>query len=177
MKILSGKFKNKNIYFKKNKFIRPVTSYNKKRIFNKLKIYKNSEILDLFCGSGNISFEFISNDCKVLAIDNYKEAINIIKYNIKKLKINNNTITYKHIDVIKFLKNNKKKFNIIFIDPPYKYTIIKINIIINYIYKYKFLKKKGIIILSNLYKNKFFFIKKPFYVIKSKKNSFFFFKY
>ncbi|XBT18577.1 MAG: RsmD family RNA methyltransferase [Candidatus Shikimatogenerans sp. Tder] len=175
MKIISGYLKNKNIFFKKNKFIRPITSYNKKRIINKLKILKNNIILDLFSGSGNISFEFFSNYCKVIAIDNYKISIDLIKYNIKLLKIKKNFI-YKKIDVIKFLKHNKKKFNFIFIDPPYKYNFFKINNILNIIYNKKILKNNGIIILSNIYKNKFFFIKKPFYIIKGKISSFFFFK-
>ncbi|XBT18614.1 MAG: RsmD family RNA methyltransferase [Candidatus Shikimatogenerans sp. Tcar] len=175
MKILSGYLKNKNIFFKKNKFIRPITSYNKKRIINKLKILKNNNILDLFSGSGNISFEFLSNNCKVIAIDKYQISINLIKYNIKLLNIKKNFI-YKKIDVIKFLKNNKKKFNFIFIDPPYKYNLFKINKILNIIFLKKILKKNGIIILSNIYKNKYFFIKKPFYIIKNKINNFYFFK-
>ncbi|WXB47339.1 MAG: RsmD family RNA methyltransferase [Candidatus Shikimatogenerans sp. Tmey] len=175
MKILSGFLKNKNIYFKKNKFIRPITSYNKKRIINKLEILKNSNMLDLFSGSGNIAFEFLSNNCKVIAIDKYKISINLIKYNIKLLKIKKNFI-YKKIDAIKFLKNNKKKFNYIFIDPPYKYNFLKIKNILLIIYNKNFLKNNGIIILSNLYKYKYFFIKKPFYIIKNKISSFLFFK-
>ncbi|XBT18123.1 MAG: RsmD family RNA methyltransferase [Candidatus Shikimatogenerans sp. Tser] len=90
MKIITGILKNKKIFFKKNKFIRPITSYNKKRIFNKICFFKNNNMLDLFSGSGNIGFEFLSNKYKVIFIDNYQISINYIKYNLNLFKIKKN---------------------------------------------------------------------------------------
>ncbi|XCC45249.1 MAG: RsmD family RNA methyltransferase [Candidatus Shikimatogenerans sp. Ttur] len=175
MKILSGIFKKKKIFFKKNKFIRPITNIIKKKIFNKLIIKKKFLVLDLFSGSGSISYEFLSNYCKVFSVDIFHQSIYFLKKNKKKFNIFNNINIFK-MDVIKFLKKkNKKKFNIIFIDPPYSYNINKINIILKLIIQKK-IKKNGIIILSNLLKNKFFFILNFFYFIINKNNCIFFFK-
>ncbi|XBT18816.1 MAG: RsmD family RNA methyltransferase [Candidatus Shikimatogenerans sp. AspAUS03] len=173
MKILSGYLKNKLIYFKSNKYIRPITSLLKKKIFNKLYLNKNFLILDLFSGSGSISFEFLSNYCKVISIDKSYYSIYFIKKNIKKMNLNKKHIYYYRIDVIKYLKINKLKYNIIFIDPPYNYPFKNINKILKIIYNKKILKNKGIIILSTINKIiKFNY----FYVIKNKFNYIYFFK-
>ena len=73
MRIISGTHKNRRIDFK-NLNIRPTTNFAKESLFNILDNQYNlqsTSILDLFAGSGNISYEFISRGCKdVLAVDN-----------------------------------------------------------------------------------------------------------
>ena len=81
MRIISGLYKNRRIHFNNLK-IRPTTDFAKESLFNILDNYYNfNEIsaLDLFAGSGNISYEFISRGSKnTTAVDNNIKCIKFI---------------------------------------------------------------------------------------------------
>lgn len=121
MRIISGKYRGKKLILPKNFNARPTTDYAKESLFNILNTNFNFEklnVLDLFSGSGSISYEFASRGCKsITAIEkNYKNYM-VIKNHI-------NLLDAKAIDVIKadafkILKKLDKQFNIIFADPPY----------------------------------------------------------
>ena len=93
MRIISGYLKGKKINLPKDKKTRPLKDMVKESIFNilvhsnKIKFQiKNSEILDLFSGSGSFGLECVSRGAKkVYFNENYKEAIEILKKNIKNL--------------------------------------------------------------------------------------------
>ena len=130
MRIISGKFKGKKLFLPIDKKTRPLKDIVKESIFNliihsnKINLdLENSNILDLFSGSGSFGLECISRGAKkVIFFENYSEALNILKKNIKLLKINEYfEIVYK--DCFNYFNSNqtfKDKFDIIFIDPPYK---------------------------------------------------------
>lgn len=108
MRIISGKLKGiKFLYPKYLKKIKPTKDLAKEALFNilnnKISFYKLN-ILDLFCGTGNISYEFASRDVlKIISIDINQKCIFYIKNNIKKYNILNK-ITILKYDVFKFLK-------------------------------------------------------------------------
>ena len=81
MRIIAGTHKNRRIDFK-NLNIRPTTNFAKESLFNILDNQydlQSTSILDLFAGSGNISYEFISRGCKdVLAVDNNIKCVKFI---------------------------------------------------------------------------------------------------
>ena len=162
MRIISGDYRSKKLFLPKNKETRPLRDLVKESIFNlmdhskKINIdLKNSFVLDLFSGSGSFGIECLSRRAKqVTFLENYPEALEILEKNLKLLKNNSNYQIIKD-DFFNYfnLKNTTEfKFDIIFIDPPYKES--KINEIIQIIKKQKLLNKNGIIIIHRHKKDK-----------------------
>ena len=106
-----------------------------------------TNILDIFSGVGSFGLECLSRGAKkVIFIENYKEALNILKKNLINLKIiNNYEIVEKNAYEINTLNKIKEKFDIIFLDPPYKDK--NINLLIDQIIDQKILKKNGIVLI------------------------------
>ncbi len=76
------------------------------------------EVLDLFAGTGNITFEFASRGCKeVVAVDNNLKCVSFISKVIEELGFIN--IKVMKADVFSFLFRSQKKFDLVFADPPY----------------------------------------------------------
>ncbi len=167
MKIISGKFKGTNIKILNDKLVKPTSSKIRQTLFNWLNPYiKNYVCLDCFAGSGILSFESISRKAKHVTLieKKYKITKNIIK-NFKKIKKEKYLII--NIDILTWLKKNKKKFDLIFIDPPHKYN--KINNLIQLIKKNKILKKNSFIYIETYKKNKFIDIPPKWHLYKKKK--------
>ena len=155
MRIIGGAFKGRKLFLPNDKNTRPLKDLVKESIFNliqhsnKINIkIKNSLVLDLFSGSGSFGLECLSREAKkVFFLENYSEALKVLEKNIKFLKNTNNYEIIKN-DCFNFLKSNKSidlKFDIIFIDPPFKE--LRINEIIEKIIEKKFLNREGILIV------------------------------
>ena len=154
MRIISGSFKGKKILTPIDKKTRPLKDLTKESIFNiiehsnKFNIdFSNSNILDLFSGVGSFGIECISRGAKhVIFIENYLEVLPLLKKNLLSLKsIKNYEIIEKNIYNENIFLELNNKFDIIFLDPPYKDSNLE-NLFIK-IENYKILKKNGIIIL------------------------------
>jgi len=154
MRIIGGNLKGGRILVPKDNKTRPLRDLVKESIFNLIEHSNkfncnidNSNILDLFSGTGSFGIECISRNAKkVIFLENYNEAIKVLKENISSLKIQ------KKCEVIEencfhFLNKEKieEKYNIIFMDPPYKEK--NINLLIDFIKEKKILDKKGILII------------------------------
>ena len=129
MRIISGDFKGKKILEPKDKNTRPLKDLTKESIFNiirhsnKFKInFNNSYILDLFSGVGSFGIECLSRGVKkVIFVENYQGVIPLLKKNLINLKkIQNYEIIEKDIYNEDIFLNLNNKFDIIFLDPPYK---------------------------------------------------------
>jgi len=162
MRVIGGVFKGKKLFLPTDKNTRPLKDLVKESIFNliqhsnKINIdIKDSSVLDLFSGSGSFGIECLSREAKkVVFLESYPEAIKVLEKNIKSLKSIENYQVVKN-DCFNFFKSNKRnnlKFDIIFIDPPYKE--LKINEIIDKIIEGNFLNKKGIVVLHRHKKDK-----------------------
>ena len=166
MRIISGSFKGKKIFEPKNSLTRPLKDLTKESIFNiiahsnKLKINLSSAVvLDLFSGVGSFGIECLSRGVKeVTFVENYKEVLPILKKNLQNLDLNNYKIIEKNIYNPDTLKKLENKFDIIFLDPPYKYKDLEV--LIERIYSNKILNTKGIIIIHRHKKEKDIFPKK-----------------
>ena len=154
MRIISGYFKGKKIIAPKNKETRPLKDLTKESIFNilnhsnKLKInFSNANVLDLFSGVGSFGLECLSRGVKnVTFIENYRGVLPILKKNLLNLNSTNNyKIIEKDITKNNTLENLNEKFNIIFLDPPFKNK--NINNILKKIETKKMLIKQGVIII------------------------------
>ena len=153
MRIIGGKYKGKKLFLPKDKKTRPLKDLVKESIFNliqhsnKINIkIKNATILDLFSGIGSFGLECISREAKkTIFVENYTEAVNILNKNAKSLT-DDKTYEIFNKDCFNFLNSySNTKFDIIFIDPPYKEQ--RINIIIESILDKNLLKKEGIMII------------------------------
>jgi len=154
MRIISGNYKGKKILLPKDKFTRPLKDLTKESIFNIIKHSKllninleNSNILDLFSGVGSFGLECLSRGAaSVTFLETYKEVLTVLKKNIENLKQQSySNIIEKDIFAENTLKVLNDKFDIIFMDPPYKEK--KLADILNTIIKLKLLKDDGIIII------------------------------
>ena len=160
MRIISGKFKGFKLYETLEKNTRPLKDMVRESIFNFLnhsnKIFfqfENSNILDLYSGTGSFGLECLSRNAKkVFFVEKNNEAIKILKKNIEKLKVKNATKIYDNeiFDVIE--KKSKLyssqfqncEFDLIFCDPPFKdENLIKL---IKLIIEKEILKKNTILI-------------------------------
>ncbi len=155
MRIITGNLKGRKILFPDDKKTRPLRDLVKESIFNliehsqkfNVKI-KDSNVLDLFAGSGSFGLECLSRGSKkVVFIEIYFQAIKTLKTNINNLNIDKKCKVIEK-DFLKEPENFKylnEKFNIIFLDPPYKEK--NINKLIEAIINSKILDQNGIIII------------------------------
>ena len=150
MRIISGNKKSIVINAPKNLPVRPTTDKVKESLFNIIQNkfeLKNCRVLDIFYGTGNISYEFGSRGCNdILSVDNNFNCIRFINKTVKKLEIKVRT---KRIDYLSFLKSNKERFNIIFADPPYSFKLKDYHEIIDIIKKNKILAEDGELIIEH----------------------------
>ena len=153
MRIISGDFKGKKILQPKDKQTRPLKDLTKESIFNIINHsnlinidLKNSNILDLFSGVGSFGLECLSRGASTVTFfENYLNAIKILKLNISNLNINKKAIIIeKNVYDEGSFDSLNKKFEIIFIDPPFKEK--KLYFLLEKIQELKLLSKNGIII-------------------------------
>ena len=175
MRIISGIFKGKKIIKPLDKNTRPLKDLTKESIFNiinhsnKIKInLELSSILDLFSGVGSFGIECLSRRAKfVTFVENYYGVLPILKKNLLELKFfENYEIIRRDINTVDFFLELNKKFDIIFLDPPYKDKNIK-NILVN-INKKQILNKNGIIIIHR-HKNEKDLLPENFKIVEEKK--------
>jgi len=161
MRIISGIFKGKKIFEPEDKVTRPLKDLVKESIFNiinhsnKFEIQiSNSIILDLFSGVGSFGLEAISRGASyTVFVENYPLVLKTLKKNISNLNLNNKCkILEKDVFEDLDFKDLEKKFNIIFLDPPFKNE--NKNLLITKIFYSKILDEKGIIILHKNIKEK-----------------------
>ncbi|GHT18072.1 methyltransferase [Bacteroidia bacterium] len=122
MRIISGKYKGRRLNVPHNITARPTTDFAKEGLFNYLNNiidFEQITLLDLFAGTGNISYEFVSRGCKqAIAVEFQKTQYDFILQTNKTLEINNMLVF--RADVFTFLKSCKMNFDVIFADPPYE---------------------------------------------------------
>ena len=154
MRVIGGKFKGKKLLEPKDKETRPLKDLTKESIFNiinhsnKFSIdIKKAYVLDLFSGVGSFGIECLSQGADhVTFIEKYDGVLPILKKNINNLKseINYEIIENDILNNFEF-KSLKLRYDIIFLDPPYKEKTLKN--ILNTIIENRILKDNGIIII------------------------------
>ncbi len=121
MRIVSGKYRGRRFSPPSNFKARPTTDFAKENLFNILNNeidWEETTALDLFGGTGSISFELASRECKhVTCIEKNPIHAAFIEKVKDQLKVTNLRIF--KMDVFKYLEHNKDQFDLIFADPPY----------------------------------------------------------
>lgn len=150
MRIISGKFKGRRIFPPKNLPVRPTTDMSKEALFNVLNNHFNFEglkILDLFAGTGNISFEFASRGSdNITAVDADFGCVKFIKQVAEEYDFN---IAALRNDVFKFLDKNTNSYDIIFADPPYALDQKTFEKIISLVFTNDLLHENGMMIIEH----------------------------
>lgn len=155
MRIIGGKYKGKTISPPSNFKARPTTDFAKEALFNILQNnfnIENLDVLDLFSGTGGISYEFASRNCKsIIAVDSNYNHTKYIESQFELLRFKQAKV-YKS-DVFRFVNTCNKKFDIIFADPPY--DLENIEEIYTVIIKNSLLSSTSWLIIEHSQKNDF----------------------
>lgn len=146
MRVISGKYKGKKLLGFNIDGTRPTMDRVKESLFGIIQnSIKGSIVLDLFAGSGSLGIEALSNGAKsCYFVDNNIELIKIIKNNVVGMNDDINIIKSDYKNALEMFKNDNIKFDIIFLDPPYKLNLI--NECLNEIIEYNLLSDNGIIV-------------------------------
>jgi len=150
MRIISGKHKSKRIFAPKKLPVRPTTDMAKEALFNILNnkyYFEDISLLDLFAGTGNISFEFASRGTKeLISVDADYSCIKFIDKISNELNFGISTIKS---DAFSFLEKSTLKVDIIFADPPYNLSDKDFTRIPELIFKNNMLKEDGVLIIEH----------------------------
>ncbi|MCL5244848.1 RsmD family RNA methyltransferase [Cellulophaga sp. 20_2_10] len=150
MRIISGKHKSKRITAPKRLPVRPTTDMAKEAIFNILNnhyYFEDVSLLDLFSGTGNISYEFASRGTEnIICVDADYGCIKFINQIAKELDFNLSTVKS---DVFKYLERTSIKSNVIFADPPYDISLENFSKIPELVFKNELLLEDGMLIVEH----------------------------
>jgi 16S rRNA (guanine(966)-N(2))-methyltransferase RsmD len=121
MRIISGIYKSRRFDIPKNFKARPTTDFAKENIFNvigNLIDLEEASALDLFAGTGSISFELLSRGCReVVCVE--KDAAHYTFIKKVKDELKTNQLLTVRADALKYITSTDRTFDFIFADPPY----------------------------------------------------------
>lgn len=149
MRIIGGRIKGVKLSPPANLPVRPTTDLAKEALFNILEnrlVWCETDALDLFSGTGNISIELASRGVKsLLSVDIHGKCCTYIdtqksKYQLDQMKI-------LKADVLKFITGCKQSFDFIFADPPY--DLPQLPLLPNMLFEHKLLNPKGLFVLEH----------------------------
>jgi len=150
MRIISGKYKGRRISPPKGLPVRPTTDMSKEALFNVLNNYFNFsglKVLDLFAGTGNISYEFASRGSEnITSVDGDFGCVKFIKQTADEFDFN---IAGIKSDVFKFLEKNKSSYDIIFADPPYNLDQKTFEKLVELIFANELLQEDGMMVIEH----------------------------
>jgi 16S rRNA (guanine966-N2)-methyltransferase len=148
MRIVGGEHKGFQFHPPNNIPARPTTDFAKEALFNILNnqfYFDEISFLDLFAGTGSLSFEFFSRGCEnITSVEIAPKMIKFIQGVSKELKIPNHIIVQE--DVFSFIRRANQSFDIIFAGPPY--PLENIDTIPDLVLNSSLLKKEGWFILE-----------------------------
>lgn len=155
MRIIGGKYKRRRFDVPKNIKARPTTDFARENLFNVLNNlidFEDLKSLDLFAGTGAISFELLSRGANpIISVEKHGIQYGFIRKVAEELKTDD-LIAIKG-DVFKFIASSKEKFDFIFADPPY--DLPNLADIPEMIFKAGILKEDGLFVLEHSSKNDF----------------------
>lgn len=126
MRVITGLARGRVLKTLEGEDVRPTTDRVKEAIFSIIQFeIEGREVLDLFAGSGQLGIEALSRGAAYATFtDLSKDAVSVIKSNLLTTGLHKNSAVLQS-DAMTFLRNTKKKFDIIFMDPPYSKGILQ----------------------------------------------------
>lgn len=150
MKVISGKYKGRNIMGFDIDGTRPTMDRVKESLFGMIQNSVNdSVVLDLFAGSGNLGIEALSEGAKFAYLcDHNRKAIHVMENNIQNIGITDcKTLSMDYLKCLDYFHEHNITFDLIFLDPPYKTNYIEKSLEV--ISKYDLLNPNGIIVCES----------------------------
>lgn len=147
MRIISGKYKKRKLFTVEGRSTRPTTDYNREVLFSTYQEYEGKAVLDLFAGTGSFGLEALSRGATwVDFVEFASPAIATLIANIQHLGCGEDCHIYRK-KVQAFLKDCPKKYDVIFMDPPYDKNLI--NPCLEAIFTTGILNEGGIIVVEH----------------------------
>jgi len=169
MRILGGQYKGRRFSAGNDLSIRPITNRIKEIIYSVLDDFcDNKIVLDLFSGSGSLGFEALSRGAKsVTFVEKEISSIRVLERNIKALSLTENEVSIIQSDALKFSKMSEMVFELILMDPPFKYMILQQ--LVDEIFTNNILHPKGILVVHHELNNPLLRNDVGYQLIKQKK--------
>lgn len=150
MRIISGKYKGRRIHAPKNLPVRPTTDMAKEALFNILNnhyYFDEISVIDLFSGTGSVSYEFASRGTEhIISVDQHFGCISFINKVSTEFEMPIQTI---RSEVFKFLEQTQLKATIIFADPPYAFSLEEFSRIPDLVFKNNLLENEGLLVVEH----------------------------
>ncbi|MFT5435498.1 MAG: 16S rRNA (guanine966-N2)-methyltransferase [Ulvibacter sp.] len=150
MRIISGQYKGKRLTAPKSLPVRPTTDFAKEALFNILNHridFDNVNMLDLFAGTGNISYEFASRGAKeITSVDADFGCVKFISKIADELSFPIRAIKS---DVYKYLASPGRAFDVVFADPPYAFTIEQMDSLVESLFANNWINEDGMVIIEH----------------------------
>ena len=150
MRIISGSHRGKQLIAPKTLPVRPTTDFAKESLFNILNNYfffDSIKVLDLFAGTGNISYEFGSRACPdITAVDSHAGCIQYIRKTAEALAY---PIEVVKSDVFTYLERCLSQYDVIFADPPYDMDPERLERLIGMVFERNLLSEEGLLIVEH----------------------------
>ena len=154
MRIISGSHKGRRLTAPKNLPVRPTTDFAKEALFNILRtrlFFDEITVLELYAGTGNISFEFASRG--VPTITSVDSNLGCVQYINKVAEEFSFPITAIKSEAENYLNRSSGKFDIIFADPPYEFDIPQFENMIKLVFEKNLLDEDGMLIIEHSKQN------------------------
>ncbi len=125
MRVITGSAKGRRLTTAEGEDIRPTSDKVKGAVFNSIQFdIEGRKVLDLFAGSGQLGIEALSRGAeKAVFVDLSRNAVKIINGNLEHCRLTDKAAVFNG-DAVSYLKTTREKFDIIFIDPPYKKMLV-----------------------------------------------------
>lgn len=134
MRVITGSAKGRKLITLEGEDIRPTSAKVKGAIFNSIQFdIEGRNVLDLFAGAGQLGIEALSRGArKAVFVDLSRDAVKVVGDNLEHCRLKDNATVFNG-DGLSYLKTTREKFDIVFIDPPYKkqLTVKALSLILN----------------------------------------------
>lgn len=154
MRIISGTHKGRRLTAPKNLPVRPTTDFAKEALFNVLHnrfYFDDLSVIDLFAGTGNISYEFASRGCKhITCVDAHPGCIKFIAKTARELQFSIETVKS---DAFSFLEKTGRQADIIFADPFYDLPEDRFAELVRLVFGNRLLLPDGLFIVEHFKRN------------------------
>lgn len=121
MRVIAGTARSVPLLSRDGQDTRPTADRVKEAVFNIIQFeIEGRQVLDLFGGSGQLAIEALSRGAAgAVIVDQSKDSISVIRQNLTKTKLLDQAELV-CADYMDYLNRSKKKFNLVFLDPPYR---------------------------------------------------------
>ena len=150
MRIISGQYKGKRLTAPKSLPVRPTTDFAKEALFNILNHridFDGVKVLELFAGTGNISYEFASRGTpEIVCVDADYGCVKFINQIAEELSFPIQTIKS---DVYKYINASGGSFDLVFADPPYAFTVEQMDSLVQGLFEKNWINDDGMLIIEH----------------------------